>query len=288
MQASGKRWITYPSRNSAISMWCFGDLHLGNQATELDRLRRDIKKVEADPGAFWVGVGDYCDYIGVGDKRFDPACLPDDLLARDLGQLGAHFTKLVRDLFSPIKHKCLGLALGNHETKYQRANQQEHLHGWLCTELGVPNLGYSALFDVAFVRMTGGSEPKLLFKPPTAKDRGNTFTRRFYIHHGAGAAATPGGKINRLIGFMQAIEADVYIIGHVHDQVAKRLVRLGADEDCTKLTERVKLGVVSGSYLKTYAQDCTSYGEEKGYSPTALGAIRIEVMPDKGEVYANI
>lgn len=287
MQASGKRYISYPSRKDTIKIWNIADIHLGNKACEKDRLARDIATIKNDPYSFWIGGGDYADYIGYEDKRFDPQSVDQTLSIMDLGDLGYVLTRRVRDLFEPIKDKCLGLIYGNHEEKYMKNNTSMELHNWLCTELGVRNLGYSAFVDIVFWRRAGGQLPKLGYKAPGRND-GSRFQQRLYIHHGAGGATTPGGKINRLIKFMDSFEADVYMVGHVHDQLMIKRPVLMCNQQCDDIQERVRIGMISGAYLKTYAQDTTGYGEMKGFAPVPLGAVYIEIVPDKKEVYARI
>lgn len=287
MQAAGKRWITYPSRSDKFKLWNISDIHLGNSGTERKHLMRDIAAIRDDPYSLWVGGGDYADYIGFKDKRFDPSVLEDNIMVSDLGQLGYVLTRRVRELFEPIKDKCLGLAFGNHEDKYQKTQEQMQLHQWLCTELGVPNLGYSAFMDAVFVR-TRTKAPQLLYKSPTFQDRSSTTTFRVFVHHGAGGATTPGGKLNRLLRFMHDFRADIYFVGHVHDALSKRLPRIGADANCTEIVEHDSIGVVAGSYLRTYTQGVTGYGEIKGYSPVPLGATYVEINPDKREMHARV
>jgi predicted phosphodiesterase len=283
MQAAGKVYIFYPSRGDRINLWNFADLHYGNRGCAYDRLIKDRDHILADENSFWVGGGDYADYIGMGDKRFDPRVL-EGIGVADLDQLGHIQTQHIRDLFAPIKHKCLGLLFGNHEAKYMRTFQQFSLHQWLCTELGVPNLGYSALLDIVFTR--GQCETPRLSRKPSGKTTSRTF--RLYIHHGAGGAQTPGGKMNRLLKFMSDFHADIYMIGHVHDVIAKRRVTLAANSTCNEIIERQSIGIVTGSYLRTYTQDVTGYGEEKGYSPVPLGATYVEIHPATGELRASV
>jgi len=76
--------------------------------------------------------------------------------------------------------------------------------------------------------------------------------------------------------------------GHVHDQEGVRIVTIGADQTCTRLVQRHRLGVISGSYLKTYAAGVTTYGEQRGYAPTTLGAATVEINPDKGTFKGEI
>lgn len=278
MQAAGKRYILHNSKSSVFKIWNLADLHLMNPACARERIAKDIKKIESDPYSFWLGGGDYVEYIGYKDKRFDPDAVADYVTVKDLGKLYLTGAKEVRDLFWPIRKKCFGLLLGNHEKKYALATEQEDRHGWLCSELGVQNLQYCALFDVVFTRGKRTSCPVLSCTPGT-KSSSVDWTVRVFCHHGAGYAQTPGGKLNRLVQFMQSFDADVYFCGHVHDQVGRREPSIGANSACTRIVEHEKIGVVSGSYLKTYAQNCITYGEQRGYRPTTLGAAVISIKP---------
>lgn len=288
MEAAGKRYILHPSRSDWLTIWDLADLHDGNAACALDTLKEDIEQIRADPHSFWFGGGDYAEYISATDKRFKANTIASWLTIEDLGRLGTALRKHVRALLQPIRHKCLGLLLGNHEEVYQRIKEQEDLHAWLCTDLNVPNLGYSALCDVIFVRRPQCKQPKLLPRDKPVPKNGTHTRFRFYLHHGAGGAQTEGGKLNKLVQFMDRFDADIYMIGHVHDQIAKRLVQLGADEDCKRIVARQRLGIVTGSYLKTYASGVTGYGEKKGYKPVPLGARFVRIHPETKEAKAEI
>lgn len=287
MEASGKRYIVHPSRSDRLTVWNLSDIHYGNKACAVNVLKADVEHIRTDPYDFWVGGGDYAEYIGLHDNRFDPDSVAEILKVKDMGHLGKTLMESVRDLLKPIRHKCLGLLLGNHEKKYQVATEQTHLHAWLCTELEVPNLEYSAMFDVVFVRNPHVKSPRLtMTNPYQGKYSRQSF--RFFVHHGAGYAQTPGGKLNRLVKFMQMFDADIYMVAHVHDQVGRRLVQVGADDNCTKLRERVRLGVISGSYLKTYAKGVNTYGEQRGYEPCPLGASHVSILPETREFSGEI
>ena len=287
MQAAGKRYIVHGSTTDEFTIWNLSDLHLGTRACAEDKLREDIQTIADDPKAFWLATGDLCDHVGYRDKRFDATTLADWVKASDLADIGNVATRYAAKLLKPIAHKCLGLGVGNHEKKYEIDNHHASLHGWLCTELGTPNLEYSAIFDLVFVRKAGVKVPRLVTDRP-GRDDTQSISFRVYTHHGAGAAGTPGGKINRLVQFMQSWDADIYFIGHVHDQVGRREPVLSADASCTKITHRDKLGVISGSYLKTYEQGVTTYGEIKGYRPVSLGAAWVKIKPDTREMRGQI
>lgn len=287
MQAGGKRYIVHGSRSDVFRIWYVSDIHWMSKACAEERVRHDIKIIKNDPRSYWIGGGDYCEFIGHTDKRFDPDCVADWVRIKDMGDLGRVGMKQLRDLFKPIRNKCLGLLIGNHEKRYELVTEQESLHHWLCTELDVPNLEYSALFDLLFVRRPRLSVPKLQLKsPPRVHGARERF--RIFAHHGAGFAQTPGGKLNKLIQFMQSFDADIYFCGHVHDKVSRKEPAIGANEACNKLVERERLGVVSGSYLKTYQQNVTTYGEQRGYRPTSLGAAVVNINPETREMWAEV
>jgi hypothetical protein len=287
MEFKGRKYIYHNSRSDVFTIWNLSDLHLLNKACAVDDVKRDIEIIKNDPFSFWVGGGDYAEFIGHDDKRFDPDAVSEDVKVKDLGRLGKYEMEMVRGLFSPIKHKCLGLLFGNHEYKFEIEKKQLDLHGWLCTELSVDNLGYSAMFDLIFVNLKI-KIPMLSNKAPAYDKQRGVEAFRFFVHHGAGFASTPGGKLNKLIQAMNSFDAEIFMLGHVHDQTGRRQVTIGADEHCTKSKAKVKLGVISGSYLKTYSDGVTTYGEQRMYLPTTLGAAKISIRPDTRELKAEV
>ncbi len=291
MAPEGKRYITHSSRNDVFAIYNLADLHVGNAACAMGKLKADIKAIKDDPYSFWVGGGDYADYISRKDRRYDPSCLDPSITVKDMGALGRKLATMVRDLLWPIRDKCLGLVYGNHEDKYMNDCEQQDLHAWLCTELSVPNLRYSAIFDLIFVRRPTPKPALYLDAKLGGKRNCNNYAShkfRIYIHHGAGSASTPAGKLTKLIQFMNMFIADIYMVGHVHDRAAKRHVRIGADDPCRSWIQKEMVGTITGSYLKTYDDEVVTYGEKKAYPPAILGASFVRITPDKGTVTAEV
>jgi hypothetical protein len=282
MEATGKRWIAYGSRKDEIRLWNLADLHWGARACAEGHVRATVKQIADDPYSFWFSTGDYGDFIGRQDKRFCPDGPAEWITVKDLGELGRTVGKALLEIFDPIRGKCLGFGFGNHDLKFARSNEQTDLHGWLCTELGVPNLMLSGLFDVVFCRRPRTKQPTLLWTPPDTHQTRTSM--RVYYHHGAGYAQTKGGKLNRLLKFMDDHDADMYFMGHVHEKLFTERARMTGGADCTKIVQAVRWGAISGAYLKTYAQGMTTYSEVAGYSPTTLGAAALAIRPDTREI----
>ena len=245
-------------------VWGVGDLHLYNKACVESLVDEMIEEIKNDPYALWIGLGDYADCITAYDPRFDSHEVAPDKRERVAHLMAENILEDLEAKFQPIKKKCLGLLEGNHEKKFDsHARQHENpLVETLCDILGVRYLAYSAAFD-------------LLFK------HGNKSSEAFkiYVHHGAGAASTTGGKINKLKKMMvEVCDADIYMSAHTHEQIDLNVVYLYQDDEGV-LRQRKKLGVVTGSYLATYRQGSTSYGEMKLYSPVALGSVAVTIVP---------
>jgi len=278
MEAAGMRLVTYGKKDAEFSIYDIADIHWGTRGCAKWHLRRDIETIQKDPYSLFVVGGDVCDWITPGDPRWDPEAVDEDVKVNDLTRISALLSEAIIDMFKPIKSKCLGFCLGNHELKHMTKNSEMFIHEHICSELGVYNMRYSGWVDVYFIHVpTLGKKVKMGIvylppKKPTAK-------LRIFVHHGAGASTTAGGKINMLKRAVDMSEADLVMVGHLHEQIAKPFVRLKPSEDCSEIKEKVTMGLITGSYLRIYGPGYVSYGEVKLYSPTTLGATRARYSP---------
>ncbi len=292
MIAGGAKWILHPSRADEITIWSISDMHLGNRGVAKDRLFQDIEAIRSDPNAFWLCTGDYGDYISQKDrKRFDPRVIDREIIdLPDLVNLGQVITEYVYELLKPIASKCLGIGYGNHEEYYGTTYEQSGLHGWLCKELGVSNLGYSAMFHLRFVRYPRIKAPRLITNlnelPKSAAGTRRSLT--VLTHHGAGHATTKGGKVNRLEKFASISDADLIFVGHSHDPIPLAMPVLSLDQSGCTIRERKRLVMMAGSYLRTYARGAAGYGERHGYSTVPLGGVWASIKPETGEMRSEV
>lgn len=293
MEATGCRVIRYGKANAEFSIHDVADIHYLNRGFLRSRFVKDIAAIAGDPYALFVQGGDYGDWIAPTDPRFDPDAISQaklaeidpeltvaDLLSSKKDQRTILASLLAREiirLFKPVRRKCLGFAIGNHEWRYFSRHAESRVHQEICKALRVPNLGFSGWFDLYFVHVKGfkGCHMAMASEPP------KKFTARLrcFVHHGMGAANTAGGKINKLKQLVDMVEADLVMMSHVHEQFAKAFLRLEPNADCTEIGQRVTMGLITGSYLRTYATGFTGYGEVAGYSPTTMGATRARYTP---------
>ena len=277
MEASGCRIITYGRERAEFSIYDIADIHWLNRGVSKSHLYRDIARIKNDPYAtFFIG-GDYADWIFPNDKRFDPQSFDEDMKVTDLTELGALVAQAIIKIFSPIRQKCLGMLIGNHEHTAMTRNSETYVHEYICKRLRAPNMRFSGFTDLYFIHKKGfrGCQVQKSITTPGRY----TARLRVFIHHGMGAANTAGGKINKLKSLVDMVDADLVMMGHVHEQFAKAFLKLVPNEDCSEIGSKVTMGLITGSYLKTYAPGFTGYGEIKGYSSTTLGATRAIYIP---------
>jgi len=251
------------SRSDEVVLIPIGDIHLGARACDTDALKATIEEVKRTPNAFWLGMGDYSESITISDKRFDLRSVEPTLRSKLDDLPNACLQQLV-GLFSPIKDKCLGLLVGNHEETL-RLRQSQDIHSALCVALSAKNLGYDALIRWKFRRGRA------------------TSTLMVFASHSTIAGRKDGAKVNRMMDVTRNFDADLYLFGHGHSQIASRSVELSVPESGQlKLKERLRIALMTGTYRKTYQQETLDYSEKMGCSPTPIGSPRILIRPWAG------
>ena len=85
-----------------------------------------------------------------------------------------------------------------------------------------------------------------------------------YATHGSGGGRKEGGKINRLADLAQIVDADVYIMGHVHTPATFRsgYYRTSMANSTVSYVEKVFVSMAS-------SLNYGGYGSTQGYKPSA-------------------
>jgi len=247
-------------------LYPFFDAHLGAVESAEKQL---IKKVNecANRGRFGlaIGGGDWLESITSKDKRWRTNGLAPWVESRNIVDSERRRAK---EVFNPLKEEgqILGLGTGNHEEEIHRRHDDDVIRN-LCRDFDVPYLGYQCFIELKF-------------------ERAGKTTHSLLIHswHGSGAAQSEGARLMRLMRLVNDIQADIYLMGHLHAMLSytpDRLVIRNGRVRSIKLA-----ATICGSWLKTYnqphegeTQDPT-YGEEKGYKPSRIGMPIIRITPD--------
>ena len=258
-----QRTITSKSKADVYRLYPLGDVHAGSKGCAESHIRARVAQIKADPLALWVGMGDMADAIIVPDKRYEPTMyapwvVPDNVASSQ--------RKWLVDLLRPITSKCVCYLTGNHEQTIHKRYQQDITRD-ICDELAIPYGGYSSFINLSFDH--------------------HRHRVAWLIHawHGAGAAQSEGARILRLMRLVNDIQADVYLMGHLHAVASYTPSRLWLSPQ-RKIKSTKLIALMTGSWLRTYGQgEGISYGEEKGYRPSSIGCPCICFKPSNNTAW---
>ena len=262
--------IPMKSRSEFIYLCPIGDIHDGTPNFDEKKFLDTIEWIRKTPNAYALGMGDYAEFINYSDKRFDPhGILPRYM--NNLGNLAMEQCRWIVKKFTPIRERIIGLIGGNHE---QAILERYHFDpmAYICGQLIVPNLQYSALIRLKFV----------------VREHNSRFVT-IWAHHGHGTGRTTGSAINNLKKKSEDFDADIYLMGHVHksiNEIAPKLHLQGFGNDI-RIAEGVKLYAITGTFYKAYEKGQSSYSEKAGYSPTPTGITKIRIEPFRKKRLSN-
>lgn len=256
--------IEHDSRDDVMEIIPLGDLHIGNAACDEDGIVKAVEYIASNPNAYWIGMGDYGDFINMRDHRFDPSALASWVTTRDLVDLAGAQKKRILDIIDPIAHKCLGLVKGNHDKKihkaWERAIFDEIVVGvkeraWRNGGLQDIDLSlnYWGFVRLKFCRAGAGVRTVVIS-----------------AHHGYGSSKS----ITGMEKFLWSHECDVALFGHTHNMTSHRSARTEINK-AGKVIYRPQWGVVTGTYLQSDAD----YGIQAGYMPVPTGVTKISLRP---------
>jgi len=186
------------------------DLHIGNPNTNMDLVKRDIRKCKRDSiNDVWLG-GDLIEYVSKYSVGFQNIPIPKQI------------DKIV-ELLEPIKHKISKIITGNHE---ERAERTHHLNP---TENIALRLG---LFD----KYVGSHV-----------DMGKYYGTNYYFEHALRGGGTTFNYLRTLAKrfILNFPEVGLFILPHYHKLHTIKV--LGLDLDKTTRIERVV--IFEGGYV---------------------------------------
>jgi len=228
-----------------------GDIHLGSKEFNLTKLKKTIEYVKETKNARVILMGDLVD-IGlkdsIGGGTFDNDIDPESQL-----------TGIV-DYLEPISDRIWCVLGGNHEERI-RMRTSIDINKIIAKALDVPYVGNQCLIKV----MCG----------PT--------NYIVFAAHGATGALSPAGKINSVMKYGNYIDADIYLMGHVHELAHHTTEYFRVDMGNKQIIKDKRHYVLTGHYL-----NYGGYAEAKGYAPGKTGSPIIKLTRDLKRVRVSI
>ena len=277
-----RRVLRRTNDSGIVRIYPIGCTHLGAAAADEKRLEEYVERVEKDKDGYWIGMGDYGDYINRNDRRFNAECI-SPWLRPYLNDITRVQTKRVLSYLEPIAGKCLGLAEGNHErtqTNHYERNVFLDIVDGVKRAAGHPDdfplsMGYTGWIYLTVPKALDGNTKR------------GTYNLRINCHHGSGGASTRSGRLTKLEKYAMLVDADLVLVGHMHD-VQKIPIHMRTIKGEYEKTVP-KWAALTGTFLDARNPDgYVTYGEEKMYAPLPPSNIVIEWRSTNRDPYKAI
>ena len=265
------------SRSDVYHIIPVGDVHMGSIACDESSLKATIDRIANDPMAYWIGMGDACEFINVSDKRFDVTALAPWIGRDDLADIARVQVERFLSFVKPIASKCLAIVNGNHEDMLKRRYERD-IYSEIVTTIkawgGFPadatlGLGVYGWLILAFYN--------------TASHSKGVEKYTLNLHHGFVAGRTAGGKALNMERWLWTHDADLCLMGHSHNRDVVTAQVEYVDRN-GHVCHTLRRGAYTGTFLRTVNPDGpATYSEAKGYIPQGTGTIEIHLRPHAHE-----
>lgn len=228
-----------PKELDSIEIRPLADLHIGDMSCDFKAILDELEYIKNTPNCYCVLDGDLMDTAiasSIGDT-YSSTHNPMEQL------------KECVKLFEPIKGKILAVVGGNHENRIYKTDGLD-ITELMCHQLGIADR-YSPTTALVFIRLGNDN-----------KHRKVCYT--LYMTHGNGGGKKEGGKIQRLADLAGIVDADIYLMAHVHQPAALRNSFYRANPENSAATRTEHLFVNTAAWLK-YG----GYGDKQGYKPAS-------------------
>jgi hypothetical protein len=266
-----------PKRRIIVHKWeemriCYlGDFqYAGKKAhgTALGQLKDKIEE-EVERGAYFVGMGDYIDFLSPSNRqRLRSAALYDT--AEDV--IDEKSMELTQELFQlalrPTVGRWLGLVEGHHFAQLKSGDTTDMR---LCEMLKAPFLGTCGVLRINFARGTAKMGVTL------------------WVHHGHGNGQTGYYPLARLSQFSASQEGvDAFAIGHTTKLGHLLANRMGYrwGKKSGKAYHRTIHLIGTGGYSRAYVEGAKQgrvprggYAEQQMLGPAVIGSPTLIIRP---------
>ena len=225
-------------------LYPFGDMHFGSNSCDYEKLDEQIDLIASQDNAIVMLMGDLIensnkDSIAEGVYRqiFPPQEQQEKLISK----------------FAPIANKIILNVLGNHGNRTVKSVYLDPERN-ICNALEVESFDGMTFVDIICQKHKW--EVALL--------------------HGTTGSATVGGRINALMKKNVFHSADLYLMGHTHDEQVFSDIELVRNPKLTRLDIKRRSYVLTGGFLKYFG----AYPNKSGMSPLPLGVPTISLLCD--------
>lgn len=247
----GVQTVSYFVDADRVKLVPIGDIHLGANTCEIDKLAATLQWLYDNPDVLIVLMGDLLEFatkssVGAG-------------WAEQTGSPQAQMDAL-EEMFKPLAPRILVSLEGNHEERAWKATGIKVAKN-LAKLIGVKYGGYSC-----FIRL---------------KIRNQNYV--IHAQHGSSNAWYPHTKLTAAMRTANHTDADVYLYGHTHELLSIKAPRREYDLRSRTVQRPKKYFVLTGGFLG-YEY---SYAQKKNMWPTQTGVARLTFSGNEWDVHIS-
>ena len=238
---------------------------------EKDLLREWVRQVAEAENGFTILMGDSLDCARTHYRDHVRGYRQDENSQQALDEWMKRDVEALAKELQPIKKKIIGIILGNHFWEFSDGTNSEQ---YLSRLLDVPYLG-----PMGVVRLE--------FRTPSNNNCVRHQMTLFAHHSGGGnGGRTTGADVGALERQEASFDADIYCLSHTHRRHGFKVPQLALNrKGQPRLTERTRVFMRTGAFLKGFAEDYPSkdrphvptYAEKKALRPTDLGWVSLHI-----------
>lgn len=255
-----------------VNIMPVGDIQMGSPGVDKKRLREHIKW-GVDHGVFFIGTGDYTDFLSPSNRRFLKNAGLYDTASDLIERWHREHMEEVKEILKPTIGMWMGLHEGHHYFEYGDGTTSDTD---LAHYLDAPFLGTCAVTRLQFKGGSGLNKNCLIWS-----------------HHGEGSGNNPLLRLKAVApGFPQV---DVFIQGHNTKIAAEPLDVIEFYGSPMKMRDRTQLFVAAGGFMRGYQMGGKyagraqgSYVEKGMMRPSSIGGVIITVTPKHRSEYNEL
>ena len=250
-----------PSDLKTLELVCISDAHIGDPQANEQALMEQIRYVEDTPNCYAIINGDIMNN-GIKSSKSDTYT-----------EVLSPMEQIVKAVLTikPIANKVLAITQGNHERRTAKESGVD-LGKVIATELGLADK-YSDGMAYIFLRFGKQSSHRHFRK----------FPYTILVTHGSGGGSTIGAKANRLANLVAIADADIYLYGHTHQNMAFKEGFVRVDWRNNSLAVVDRLFVNSGAFL-----DWGGYAEQNQYRPSTIATPHIFLSGTERKMWVKL
>ena len=250
-----------PSDLKTLELVCISDSHIGDPQANEQALMEQIRYVEDTPNCYAIVNGDIMNNATKSS--------PSDTYTEVMSPM-EQMVKAVLTL-KPIANKVLAITQGNHERRTSKESGID-LMRIIARELHLEDK-YSEGMAYIFIRFGEQNGHRAYRKVPYT----------ILVTHGNGGGRTVGAKANRLADLVSIADADIYLYGHTHQNMAFKEGFMRVDWRNNSISMVDRLFVNAGAFL-----DWGGYAEQNQYRPSVISTPHIFLSGTKREMWVTL